>query len=255
MRIFYCKRHWLWAGLALLLAMALLLALLPTLTAEPASAQLTGGGKKPVYRVDTRAKKIAISFDAAWGADKTDAIMDILDAKGAKATFFVVGFWAAKYPEKVKSIQQRGFELGNHSANHPKMSKLSAEQQKNEIQLVNEKIKELTGTAPKLFRAPFGDYNDTLLSNLEQQEMLCIQWDVDSLDWKEEGAKPLVERVLKQAKEGSIVLFHNNAKYILDALPTILTELQKRGYQIVSIGQLIYTENYYVDSQGVQHKK
>lgn len=254
MKVLTFKKQVYWGAIAVMLVAAILLVIFIggnrlEDTAAPVAA------KKPVYSVNTKEKKIAFSFDAAWGADKTDSIMDILSANGANATFFLVGFWAEKYPEKVKAIHGNGFELGNHSANHPKMSKLGPADQQREIESVNDKLLALTGQKPKFFRPPFGDYNDALLDTVTAQEMLCIQWSVDSLDWKEEGVQPLVDRVLKNTQPGSIVLFHNNAKYIVDALPTILKELKKKGYSIVSIGELVYSENYIIDSQGVQHKK
>ena len=220
--------------------------------AEEAAA-MTGGDIKPIYSVETKEKKIAISFDAAWGADKTAGIMDILDQHNVKATFFLVGFWIDKYPDMVKTIAQRGYEIGNHSLNHPHMPQLTKEQMTTELKEVNAKLKELTGKEAALFRPPFGDYNDTLVTTVNELGMHCIQWSVDSLDWKELGVKEMTDRVLKNVKEGSIVLFHNNSKYILDALPGILKELQKK-YEIVPVGELIYTENYTVDRQGIQHK-
>ena len=209
---------------------------------------------KPIYCVDTQEKKVAISFDAAWGADKTEKIMDILDCYEVHATFFLVGFWVEKYPEIVKEIDKRGYEIGNHSENHPEMSKLSKEQIKKEILSVNEKIYNLTGKTPNVFRPPYGDYNDLVINTMRELNMHTIQWSIDSLDWKEYGRQELINRVLKNVKNGDIILFHNNAKYTPDALPEILEELQKRGFSVCSIGELIYQSEYYVDIQGIQHK-
>ena len=251
MKILFVKRSGIVAVLACLLIV--LTAVLYSVGNGDAPAAALAA-KKPVYSVDTKAKKVAVSFDAAWGADKTDGIMDILDSKGANATFFLVGFWVDKYPDKVKSIAERGFEIGNHSANHPRMTKLTQEQMKLELAAVNDKIKELTGTAPTVFRPPFGDYNDAVVQTVNDMSMHCIQWSIDSLDWKELGVQDMIDRTVKKVKAGDIILFHNNSKYILDALPAILDSLIKQGYQIVSVSELIYTENYSVDNNGVQHK-
>lgn len=218
----------------------------------PVYAQL--GKEKPIYCVDTNEKKVAISFDAAWGADNTKRILDILDSYEAHATFFLVGFWVDKYPEMVKEIDARGYEIGNHSENHPKMSQLSVQQMENEITCVNKKICDLTGKTPNVFRAPFGDYSDDVIKTLKKLKMHTVQWSIDSLDWKEYGKNQLVERVLKKVKNGDIILFHNNAKYTPDALPEILTELQNRGFAVCSVGELIYQNNYNVDVNGIQHK-
>lgn len=252
MKIFYFRRSRIFASIACMAVLAAVAVVSSISPAEEAAA-MTGGDIKPIYSVETKEKKIAISFDAAWGADKTAGIMDILDQHNVKATFFLVGFWIDKYPDMVKTIAQRGYEIGNHSLNHPHMPQLTKEQMTTELKEVNAKLKELTGKEAALFRPPFGDYNDTLVTTVNELGMHCIQWSVDSLDWKELGVKEMTDRVLKNAKEGSIVLFHNNSKYILDALPGILKELQKK-YEIVPVGELIYTENYTVDRQGIQHK-
>lgn len=211
-------------------------------------------GKKPIYCVDTAQNKIAISFDAAWGADNTKKILDILESHNVSATFFLVGFWVDKYPEVVKEIYDRGFEIGNHSENHPEMTKLSMVQMKDELLSVNNKIKAITGEAPRFFRPPFGAYNDTVIDAVNSLGMHTVQWSIDSLDWKEYGRQELINRVLKKLKNGDIILFHNNAKYTPDALSEILDKIQEKGYIVCSVGELVYTEEYYVDSQGIQHK-
>jgi polysaccharide deacetylase family sporulation protein PdaB len=206
----------------------------------------------PIYSVGTNEKKLAISFDAAWGDEYTLQILDILDKYNVKSTFFLVGFWADKYPDHVKEIYKRGHDVGNHSTNHPYMTKLSNEEMAKELNVTNDKIKELIKEKPILFRPPFGDYNDTVLNVCKDNGYYAIQWDVDSLDWKELGVQPVVDRVTRNVTNGSIVLFHNNAKYIVEYLPIIIERLQSEGYEIVPISQLIYRDNYSMDSTGRQ---
>ncbi|WP_053956127.1 polysaccharide deacetylase family sporulation protein PdaB [Inediibacterium massiliense] len=208
----------------------------------------------PIYCVDTSQKKLAISFDAAWGDQYTEGILDILDQYNVKATFFLVGFWVDKYPDQVKKIYDRGHEIGNHSSTHPHMSKLSAQQIEKELNETGEKIEKITGKNLNLFRPPFGDYNNLLIETAKKNGYYTIQWDVDSLDWKELGDQPVVDRVTRNVKKGSIVLFHNNAKYILKYLPSVIQKLQKEGYEIVPISELILKEDYYVDHTGMQKK-
>lgn len=212
------------------------------------------GGKKPIYSVDTREKRVAISFDAAWGADKTLSIMDILDANNAKATFFLVGFWIEKYPELIKTMDERGFEVGNHSANHPRMSKLTKKQKELELKTVNDAIYNIISKRPTVFRPPFGDYDDQTVDCVNGLGMHCVQWSIDSLDWKDISCDEIVKRCTKNVKNGDIILMHNNSKYVLDALPKILASLKKQGFEVVSVSELIYNEDYYVDNNGVQHK-
>jgi len=208
----------------------------------------------PIYCVETDEKMVAISFDAAWGDQYTSDILDILDRYNVKTTFFLVGFWVDKYPDMVRKIKERGHDVGNHSSTHPHMSKLSVEQIDQELNSTGNKIKEITGESPFLFRPPFGDYNNRLIETAANNGYYTIQWDVDSLDWKELGTQPVVDRVTRNVKKGSIVLFHNNAKYVLEYLPLVLERLQKEGYQIVPISQLIIRENYVIDHTGMQKK-
>jgi len=209
----------------------------------------------PIYSVQTEEKKIAISFDAAWGAEYTSKIMDILEEKNIKTTFFLVGFWVEKYPDKVKEIAQRGHEIANHSTTHPQMSKLGKEQIISEIMSTQKKIEELAGDrAVRLIRPPFGDYNDLLINTCREIGFYPIQWDVDSLDWKELGVSPMYDRVTKKVQNGSIILFHNNAKYTTEALPSILDYLLAEGYTIVPVSELIHYGEYRIDHTGKQIK-
>lgn len=209
----------------------------------------------PIYSVETDEKKISISFDAAWGDEYTRQILDILDKYQVKTTFFLVGFWIDKYPELVKEISERGHDVGNHSTNHPYMSKLSEEQILKELNTTGNKIKDITGKTSILFRPPYGDYNDRLIRTCIENGYYVIQWDVDSLDWKELGIQPVVDRVTRNVNNGSIVLFHNNAKYVIEYLPLVLEKLQGEGYEIVPISELIYKEDFYMDNTGRQFPK
>ncbi|WP_213818189.1 polysaccharide deacetylase family sporulation protein PdaB [Garciella nitratireducens] len=208
----------------------------------------------PIYSVDTPEKRIAISFDAAWGDEFTQQILDILENYHVKSTFFLVGMWVDEYPEQVKKIHDAGHDIGNHSNTHPDMAKIPKEEIIKELDTTGKKIKKITGKESILFRPPFGSYNDTLITTAKEQGYYTIQWDVDSLDWKEEGVEPVIERVTSKVRNGSIILFHNNAKYLTKALPTILETLQKEGYEIVPISELIYKKDYSIDHTGRQFK-
>ncbi len=211
--------------------------------------------KVPIYSVDTKERKVAISFDAAWGADKTEKIMDILDEYNVGATFFLVGFWAEKYPDIVKSIAEKGYEIGTHSNTHPDLSKMSAEQVKLELTQSIEKIDKACSKANvKLFRPPFGAYNNTVIDMADSLGLKTIQWSVDSLDWKGGSGSEIVQRVMSKVNCGSIILCHNNADHILEALPPLLNRLKMQGYTVTCVGELIYFDDYTIDRAGVQHK-
>ena len=208
----------------------------------------------PIYSVETEEKQAALSFDAAWGNEDTQELLTILDQYDVKATFFMTGQWISKYPDDVKAILDAGHDLGNHSNSHPNMSDLSTAEMKEEIMTTHEKVKELTGYEMTLFRPPYGDYNDAVVNAVKECGYYCIQWDVDSLDWKNYGVDPLIQTVCnhKNLKNGSIVLMHNGGKYTADALESVITGLQSQGYELVPISQLIIKENYHMDHTGRQ---
>lgn len=211
--------------------------------------------KVPIYYVNTQNQQVAISFDAAWGADKTEKIMSICKEYNVNATFFLVGFWVEDYPEIAKKIAENGFEIGTHSNTHPNMAKISAEKQKLELETSLNIIKKNTGVDAKLFRPPFGAYNDSLISTAESLGLTTIQWDVDSLDWKGLSAMEITNRVLNGVRNGSIILCHNNSDHILDALPIMLDRLQKKGYTVSCVGDLILKGDYVIDNNGMQTAK
>lgn len=208
--------------------------------------------KVPIYAVSTSENKVAISFDAAWGSDKTQKIMNILKEHNVNATFFLVGFWAEDYPDMVKAIDEAGFEIGLHSNTHPDLTKLSAVQIELELTTNQNILKKITGKTHTLFRPPFGAYNDTLISVCEKLGLTTIQWSVDSLDWKGLSGMEITNRIINKATNGSIILCHNNSDHILDALPVVLDRLSKKNLKVTNVGSLIYKENYYINSQGYQ---
>ncbi len=211
--------------------------------------------KVPIYSVETNEKKVALTFDAAWGSDKTTKIVDTLKEAGVGGTFFLVGFWIEQNADKVKYIDEAGLDIGTHSSTHPKMSTLSATAAENELSSSMKQITDITGKQVKYFRPPFGDYNDTLLSVADNLGLKTIQWDVDSLDWKGLSAEAILARVKQSVKNGSIILCHNNSDHILEALPLIISFLKSEGYQMVKISELVMDEGYYIDNNGLQKKK
>ncbi|MBR0200736.1 MAG: polysaccharide deacetylase family protein [Oscillospiraceae bacterium] len=206
----------------------------------------------PVYSVERGDKCVSLSFDAAWGNEDTQTLIDILSGHGVKATFFVVGDWAEKYPESVKALAEAGNEVMNHSSDHAHFSSLSTEQILSDLSACNEKVAALTGVAPSLFRCPYGEYDDHVIQAVESLGMTAVQWDVDSLDWKGISASEITDRVLQNVRSGSIVLFHNAAIHTPEALPGIIEALQKEGYTIVPVSQLLLQGDTYQDNTGRQ---
>ena len=239
MKLFLLKRKRL-AALACVLAAGVMFAAVNsplTVGAAAAKRQL------PIYCVQRDQKMLSISFD-------------ILGKYDIKATFFVVGEWVDKYPESVKALSDAGHEVMNHSNDHAHMSKLSRDEIIADVNTCNDKIEAVTGVRPTLIRPPYGEYDDNVVSAIRSMGMEPIQWDVDSLDWKDLSAAEITKRVTAKVQPGSIVLFHNAAKHTPEALPTILENLLQQGYTFVPISQLILPGqcdvDYTIDHTGKQ---
>lgn len=206
----------------------------------------------PIYCVQREEKVVALTFDAAWGNEDTQQLIDILGQYDVPATFFVVGDWVDKYPESVKALADAGHSIQNHSNTHPYLTQCSADQVISELEACNDKIENLTGVRPTLIRPPYGDYNDTVVTTIRSIGMEPIQWDVDSLDWKELSASEIYQRVMDGVGPGSIVLFHNAALHTPEALPDIITSLIDQGYTFTTVADLIYQGEYTIDHTGRQ---
>ncbi len=204
----------------------------------------------PIYYVDTKDKVCSISFDAAWGNEQTETLLDILDEHKVKTTFFLVGEWVDKYPESVKEIAKRGHDVGNHSDTHAHMTQLSLDEQKKEYDNCNKKISELTKKEVTLFRPPYGEYDNNVVSICNDSGMYCVQWNIDSLDWKDPSPQDMVTRIENNLCEGSIILLHNGAKNTPEALPLIIEAIKAQGYKIVPISELLPQGEYYTDHEG-----
>ncbi len=201
----------------------------------------------PIYCVQRDQKVVALSFDAAWGNEDTQELIEILETYQVKTTFFVVGEWAEKFPESVEALHDAGHEIMSHSADHAHYNTLSREELMADLEQANQAISDITGVVPTLIRTPYGEYNDQVVSTIRAYGMEPIQWDVDSLDWKDLSADEITQRVLSKVEPGSIVLFHNAALNTPAALPDILQNLLSQGYSIVPISQILLPGEYQVD--------
>ena len=209
----------------------------------------------PVYCVQKEDKVVALSFDAAWGNEDTQTLIDILNRYEINTTFFVVGDWVDRYPESVQALWENGNEIMNHSSDHAHFSSLSTEQIIADLQKCNSKIEAITGLSPTLFRCPYGEYDDHVINAVNSIGMTAVQWDVDSLDWKGLSAQEIEKRVLERVQPGSIVLFHNAAENTPQALPGIIESLLADGYSIVPVSEILLEGDFFVDNTGRQCPK
>lgn len=241
-------------GTLVLAAFAVLRGVIVAAGANVTVSSSVDGRELPIYCVETDEKKIAISFDAAWGNEDTAKILEILKKNNVHATFFMTGGWVESYPDDVKAILADGHDLGNHSENHKNMSQLSDEEKREELMKVHQKVQELTGYEMFLFRPPYGDYDNAVVNVAKDCGYYTIQWDVDSLDWKDYGVDSIIKTVTqhKHLGNGSIILCHNGAKFTAQALDTLIATLKNEGYTFVPISELIYKDNYHMNHEGRQ---
>ncbi len=239
-------------------AVALLAALTVAFTAMmvhgPAVTTVAAKRQLPIYCTDRDDQRVCLTFDAAWGDEDTPLLIDILARYRVKATFFVVGEWVDRCAASAKALHDAGHEVMNHSDTHPHMPTLTSEQMKQELTACNDKIEAITGVRPTLHRAPYGEYSDASLQAAKELGMYTIQWDVDSLDWKDLSAEEITARVVSRVQSGSIVLFHNAALHTPEALPAIIETLQAQGYTFCTVSDMIYTDSYTINHEGRQCK-
>ncbi|WP_003543992.1 polysaccharide deacetylase family sporulation protein PdaB [Desulfotomaculum nigrificans] len=197
--------------------------------------------KYAIYKVQTDKKVAALTFDISWGTRVPGPVLDILKKNKIKATFFISGPWAKKYPEFPKRIVAEGHEIASHGEEHVNLSQYAKEDVKKNIMTAHNKIKEVTGVAPNLIRTPNGDWNDMVISTAEELNYKVIQWSVDSLDWKKPGVEAIINRVLNKIHPGAIILMHASDTCLQtpDALPRVLQGLKQQGYQLVTVSELL----------------
>ena len=217
------------------------------------SMKVSAADKKlPIYAVSRADNKIALTFDCAWGNSNTDLLLGLLKDAGAKATFFVTGEFCDKYPEDVKKMYDAGHEIGNHSDLHPHVEGMNINALIEDTRKCSQKIKMITGEEPKIYRAPYGEYDNNVVTTIEGMGMKMIQWSVDSIDWKEPEPDTIIKRIEKDTVSGSILLFHNDLENTSLALPKILTDLKQKGFVFSTVSDTVYYDSYHIDHSGLQ---
>lgn len=224
---------------------------------ENKTVQTSAGNEKllPIYNVETNEKKVAFTMNCAWNADDIDSILQTLKENNTKITFFMVGDWIDKFPDMVKKIYEEGHEIASHSNTHPHVNNLTYEQNIEEIEKSNDKIEKITGKRTKIYRAPYGEYNNTVIKAAQDKGYYTIQWNLDTLDYTGLTGDEMWSRIGDKLKSGDIILSHNGAKHTADSLDMLIKNIKQKGYEIVKVSDLIYLENYTINSSGTQLKK
>ena len=210
----------------------------------------------PIYNVLRNDQKIALTVDGAWGSKKTEALLDLFEEENIPVSFFFAGIWLENNPQLVERILKSGHKIYNHSYSHPHFNSLNSEEIKAELLKTEAIINNYQSpeTSLKLFRPPYGEYNNLVIKTARELNYQVIQWSLDSHDWMNPGQEYILNRIRKNIKAGDILLFHNNSKNIVEILQKVITEL-KNNYQFVKIEDLIYKNNYQINSlTGLQSK-
>lgn len=193
----------------------------------------------PICKVETEGKEVAISINCIENAENIDSILDSLSKMKVKATFYITGEFATQYQEAVKKIISNGNEVGNLSNQYCHLKDKSAEEVKKQISEATKKIETVTNIKLKTFRAPYGEYNKVILDQAQEQGLIPVQWNIDSLDYNGLNEDEMWERINENLTPGGIILMHNSGKYTADSLEKIIYNLQQKGYEIKTVNDLV----------------
>jgi len=187
--------------------------------------------------IDPKKPMIALTFDDG-PTENTQAIIDVLNKYGAKATFFVVGKYITNYEQVLPVMLQGGHEIGNHTWNHPRLTDLTMNKINIAIKKCNDRIFEVTGYTPRFLRPPYGSVNKTMYFEAKDYKLITVLWSLDTLDWDVRDADKIYKTVMENVRDGDIVLFHDTVSENVAVLERILPELAAQGYQFVTMSEL-----------------
>ena len=208
-----------------------------TETSTQATTQKTEDTNNTNRKIDKNKPMIALTFDDGPNSATTNRILDILEENNSVATFFFFFRRIEKDAETLKRMDSLGCQIGNHTANHKDLTKISSKQIKTEVNIVNDKLKKAIGKEASIVRAPYGATNDNVKASVEYP---LIMWNVDTKDWKSKNAKAIEKEVLGKVKDGDIVLMHDLYSSTADACEVIIPKLIEQGYQLVTVEELFY---------------
>lgn len=200
------------------------------------------------YRGSKYKKQVALTFDDGPDNNYTPKILDILKKEHVKATFFVVGAMAKRYPSSLKRINDDGHIVANHSWNHPLLSKMTESAVLKQIEDTNNVVTSVIGKTPLFVRPPYGALNEKLEKAIGNRGYKLIYWNVDTLDWNNQTEDNILAIVKKEMKPGSIILQHNagteSIQATVDALPKLIAYLRGQNYEFVTIDEMLHTSAY-----------
>lgn len=237
MRIFYWSKKQL--GKLMLIVFSVLILGIISYDLLKNNLTVTTLQSQPIYQGDTNYKRMALTFNVDWGEEYLPAILSALEQHDSKATFFITGRFAAKFPGLVKQIADQGHEIGNHGYSHPHPDNISKRENQREIKSTEEVLKNCCGVTTVLFAPPYGEHKQHVVESAEEIGYKTILWTIDTIDWdKSRQAKDIENKVLNSAQNGAIVLMHPTDRTVL-ALPAILEQLTKEGYELSTVSEAL----------------
>ena len=253
---FVINKQKIYAYLVSIVTVVLLFCIASTLNTNKNTLATSSTNQKllPIYNVQTDEKKVAFTMNCAWNADDIDSILQTLENNQTKITFFMVGDWIEKFPEAAKKISDAGHEIASHSDTHPHVNNLSYEENIEEIEKSNDKIEKITGSRTKIYRAPSGEYNNTVIGAANDKGYYTIQWNLDTLDYTGITGDEMWNRLKDKLQAGDIILSHNGTKHTADSLDGLIKNIKEKGFEVVRVSDLIYQDNYTINSNGTQEK-
>ncbi len=195
----------------------------------------------PMFYVRTDKPLVALTFDISWGRATAGPVLDVLRDKNVKATFFLTGFWAKQHPDIAERIVADGHEIASHGDAHVNLSQYDADAIAKNIMTAHRDLEEVTGKQARFFRPPNGDYDDLVVATARQLGYETVIWSLDTIDWKNPGPDFMIRRVRDNVFRGDIILMHasDSSKQIHLALPQIIDDLRREGYELVTLGEML----------------
>lgn len=211
------------------------------------------GHEMPVCSVERKEKRIALTFETAWGEEFTESILDILKENHVNATFFVTTGWMENHREMIKRMKDDGHDIGTMGVSHENLAQKNSQEQEKELKEAKETARK-EGITLELFRPPYGRYNDELIRVAQDEGLFTICWSVDSMDWKSYGPQKLVSNVMANEKmgKGAIIRLNSEASDTKEGLKSLIDRIQENGYEMVKVSEMIFRENYHMDVTGRQ---
>lgn len=204
----------------------------------PPAVHLKDLEPQPIYRGNPQKPMVAFLINVAWGDEYIPQILEVLKNHKVKSTFFFDGSWVKRTPDIAKTIKEAGHEIGNHAYSHPDLSQYSEAGATEELQKTNEVIEETIGVKPQWFAPPSGSFNEGTVRVAHQLGMKTILWTADTVDWRKPDTQEMVNRVLGQVENGTMILMHPT-KPTAEGINTMIAEIKGRGYKLGTVSDLM----------------